>query len=78
MEINEPANVLDNLQKHFVNILEARLSSSAEGQIKTHRDTAYTENPMEREDIEESVKVSHLYQYSIMLRIQWIFRLVVD
>ena len=47
---------LVNLAKHFVNILKER--SEADGTLKVHKDSAYTENPMERDDIEESIKVN--------------------
>ena len=43
------------LSKHFVNILNER--SAVDGTLKVHKDAAFTENPMEREDIEETVKV---------------------
>lgn len=54
-ELNEPTDELDNLQKHFSNIIQARMDFEAEklnpqGQL-------FTENLMEREDIEEFVKV---------------------
>ena len=50
-----PTDKLTVLSKHFVNILKER--SAADGTLKVHKDTAFTENPMEREDIEETVKV---------------------
>ena len=51
----QPSSVLVVLRRHFTNILTDR--SAAEGTLKIHKDAAFTENPMEREDIEESVKV---------------------
>ena len=60
MELNESVAALNNLQHHFVKICQGKLDESPEGQLKIHKDSAYTENPMEREDIEESVKVENL------------------
>jgi len=56
LELNEPVTELDNLQKHFANIIQARMDADAEKTLKIHRDSMFTENPMEREDVEESVK----------------------
>ena len=55
MESVQPTNDLVVLSKHFVNILKER--SAADGTLKVHKDAAYTENPMEREDVEETVDV---------------------
>ena len=52
----QPTSDLVVLAKHFVNILKER--SEADGTLKVHKDSAYTENPMERDDIEESIKVN--------------------
>jgi len=54
----QPTSDLVVLAKHFVNILKER--SEADGTLKVHKDSAYTENPMERDDIEESIKVDSL------------------
>ena len=51
----QPVSDLVVLRRHFINILKDR--SAATGALKIHKDAAYTENPMEREDVEESVKV---------------------
>ena len=51
----QPVTNLVALRRHFANILTER--SAADGTLKIHKDAAFTENPMEREDIEESVKV---------------------
>ena len=55
LECVSPTDSLIVLSKHFVNILNER--SAADGTLKVHKDAAFTENPMEREDIEETVKV---------------------
>jgi len=66
VESVQPTNDLVVLSKHFVNILKER--SAADGTLKVHKDAAYTENPMEREDIEESVKVESLMSLADMLK----------
>ena len=53
----QPVSDLVTLRKHFINILKDRTQVGTVGTLKIHKDAAYTENPMEREDIEESVKV---------------------
>merc|ERR1712088_661700 len=58
LENVQPVTDLEVLAKHFVNILKER--SEADGSLKVHKDAAFTENPMEREDIEESIKVESL------------------
>ena len=57
LENVQPTSDLEVLAKHFVNILKER--SEADGSLKVHKDAAFTENPMEREDIEETVKVKN-------------------
>ena len=60
MVFEEPVDALDNLQYHFLKICQARLDESGNSHLKVHKDAAYTENPMEREDLEESIKVIQL------------------
>ena len=45
------------MEKHFLKVCSARLEASGNGALKTHKDVGYTENPMEREDKEEDIKV---------------------
>jgi len=61
-----PTDDLVVLSKHFVNILNER--SAADGTLKVHKDVAFTENPMEREDVEESVKVESLLSLADLLK----------
>merc|ERR1712223_2057762 len=62
----EPTDDLKVLSKHFVNILNER--AAADGTLKVHKDVAFTENPMEREDVEESVKVESLMNLGDLLK----------
>ena len=61
----QPTIDLEVLAKHFVNICKER--SEADGSLKVHKDAAFTENPMEREDIEETVKVKNKIDYWQMM-----------
>jgi len=56
LELNETVDEFDNLQKHFANIIQARVDKDQNQTLKIHKDSTFTENPMEREDVEESVK----------------------
>merc|ERR1719412_824106 len=66
LECVSPTTDLIVLSKHFVNILLER--SAADGTLKVHKDAAFTENPMEREDIQESVKVESLMNLGDLLK----------
>lgn len=58
IEISENVIALDNLQTHFMNVMRARIALADET-IKVHKDASYTENPMEREDVEVPIKVEN-------------------
>jgi len=60
MVFDEDVPALDNLEYHFVKMCSSRLEASTNSQLRIHKDAAYTENPMEREDIEENLKVETL------------------
>ena len=60
LELVDPVSELDNLQLNFVEMLKARLDASPDKSLEVHKDSSYTENPMEREDVEQPVKVSSL------------------
>ena len=55
LETVTPVLKLTSLAQHFTEVLKER--SGADGSLKIHKDSSYTENPMERDDVEESVKV---------------------
>merc|ERR1712121_192523 len=56
LELDESVDEFDNLQKHFANIIQTRVDTDPGQTLKIHKDSTFTENPMEREDIEEAVK----------------------
>ena len=58
MEITFPVNELVNLQTYFVEMIKRRMETSGDETLKIHKDAAFTENPMEREDVEEAIKVT--------------------
>jgi len=66
LECVQPTSDLEVLSKHFVNILKER--SEADGSLKVHKDAAFTENPMEREDVEDTVKVGTLLSLDSLLK----------
>merc|ERR1711976_418652 len=55
LELIEPVSELNNLQVNFVEIVRKRLEEG-NGTLKIHKDSSFTENPMEREDVEETLK----------------------
>lgn len=59
LELQESTSELANLQKHFANIVQARADADG-GNLKIHKDSTFTENPMEREDVESSVKAESI------------------
>jgi len=47
-------------ETHLANILRARQAASGDGAIKIRRDEAFKENPMERKDYEDTIKVEDI------------------
>ena len=62
MVFEDPVPDLENLENHFLKVCSARLEASGNGALKTHKDVGYTENPMEREDKEEDIKVTFYHE----------------
>ena len=61
MDLSHPTPDLANLQRYFTDMVKRRLETSGDDKsLKIHKDAAFTENPMEREDVEEAVKVLHM------------------
>ena len=55
--VPNPVSDLEYLQGHFTDMMKRRLQVSKSSTLKIHKDASFTENPMERQDIEESLKV---------------------
>lgn len=62
---DEEMECLDN---HYLNIVQARKDGNPDGNIKIIKDKAYVENPMEREILEEEIKVESLQAYTGIMK----------
>ena len=60
LTITEPVAVLDQLETEFSDIIRARVSSDPEQSLVISKDSQYTENPSERENLEEKIPVSEV------------------
>jgi len=60
IEVKASVEDIDNLEAHYANIIQARREENPEGAIKIQRDQAYVENPMERENTEDTVIVESI------------------
>ena len=58
LTITEPVAVLDQLEAEFSDIIRARVSSDPEQSLVINKDSQYTENPSERENLEEKIPLS--------------------
>jgi len=56
LNIDEPVNELDKLEACFADIVKERVKADPEKMLKINKDSEFTENPMERENIEEAIK----------------------
>lgn len=50
---------LNNLEAHYTNILRAK-AEEKEGVLRTMKDVAFAENPMDREAVGEDTKVHNI------------------
>ena len=53
---------LENLEAHYAKILQAK-AAEKEGVLRTMKDVAFAENPMDREAVGEDTKVTDICQY---------------
>jgi len=60
LDMDFPAEELENLQVHYLNHLLETVEADPNKCVTVHKDKGFCENPMEREDIEEVVKVESL------------------
>ena len=58
--VPNPVPDLEYLQGHFTDMMKRRLQVSKGSTLKVHKDASFTENPMERQDVEEALKVGKL------------------
>ena len=50
-------NEMNTLELHYENILKAKIDSDPDKMLLISRDKSNTDNPMDRENVEESVRV---------------------
>ncbi len=58
MELDHSVVQLENLQSHFLGLISRRMKDSGDDTLRVHKDADFTENPMERQDVEQSIKAS--------------------
>jgi len=68
IEIKAEPEEINNLEVHYVSVVEHRKDTSPDGSIKIQKDLAYVENPMERENIEESLKVETIKELGSVMK----------
>jgi len=56
INIDDSVEAMNKLELNFAEIVKERVKSDPEKMIKINKDSEFTENPMERENIEESIK----------------------
>ena len=57
LEVDATVEEMENLQCHFAKIIRERVAENEEQMLKISKDSAFTENPMDRENVEENIKV---------------------
>merc|ERR1711892_71811 len=57
LEVDATVEEMENLQCHFSKIIRERVAENQEQMLKISKDSAFTENPMDRENVEENIKV---------------------
>ena len=57
LKISEPVAVLDQLELEFSEVVKERLSNDPENMVTISRDSQVTENPLERENVEDRIPV---------------------
>jgi len=56
LALDQPVEELDNLEKHARNLVRSRVEADPDKMVMISRDAAFTENPMERENVEENLR----------------------
>jgi hypothetical protein len=55
LEVDATVDEMENLQSHFANIIQQRIAEDPDKKLKISKDYEFTENPMDRENIEENI-----------------------
>ena len=64
LSIDKPAEELNKLEKEFCEIIKKRIADDPEKKLKVNRDSEFVENPMERENVEESIEATSVKSLS--------------
>jgi len=56
LEVDATVEEMEILQCHFANIIRGKVAEDPEQMLKVSKDSGFTENPMDRENVEESLK----------------------
>ena len=57
LEVLASVEEMDNLELHYENIIRDKVEADVDKMLKVSRDRSNTDNPMDRENIEESIRV---------------------
>ena len=60
LEVDANVEEMENLQCHFANIIRERIANDLDKKLKISKDCEFTENPMERENIEENINAEDI------------------
>jgi hypothetical protein len=58
MRVDEPVDEMNNLEQSFSEIIKARVNANQGKKLKIDKDATFTENPMDRENMEETIEVN--------------------
>jgi len=64
MSIDGSVPEMDKLEESFTEIVQARFMNDPEKKLRINKDSQFTENPMERENIEETLEVDTVKSFS--------------
>ena len=75
LDISYSVEELDNLEAHYTNILKSK-AAEKDGVLRTMKDVAFAENPMDREATGEDTKVSRVLFVEAMSHIYKVLHFV--
>ena len=64
LSIDGPVSQMDELENSFYKIVKERIENDPEKKLKINKDSGFTENPTERENVAETVLVDTLQPFS--------------
>ena len=73
LDITFSVEELDNLEAHYANILKAK-AAEKDGVLRTMKDVAFAENPMDREATGEDTKVSRWLIVICGIRFKYLYK----